>query len=167
MIRKSTIQDIDSILNLLEEGRKKMTAEGNLHQWKVGYPPREQILKDVEKGVSYLMVRDGEPIATFVLAEGPDPTYLSIYEGQWLNDEPYAVIHRIASAPGVHGIMKEVLDFAFTQTGTLRIDTHKDNHTMQKLLNRYGFTYCGIIYLENGDSRLAFQKTLRNESHTH
>ena len=27
-------------------------------------------------------------------------------------------------------------------------------------IERYGFTYCGIIYLLNGDERLAYQKKL-------
>ena len=38
------------------------------------------------------------------------------------------------------------------------LDTHRDNIPMQKVLARNDFTYCGIIYLENGDERLAFNK---------
>ena len=30
---------------------------------------------------------------------------------------------------------------------------------MRTLLGKYGFTYCGIILLENGDQRLAYQRT--------
>ena len=161
MIRKSSISDVDLILCLLEEGRKKMAAEGNLNQWKVGYPSREQVLKDVDKGVSYLIFQGGEAIATFVLMEGPDPTYQYIYKGNWLNDDSYAVIHRVASIPQVHGIMNKILDFAFSKTKTIRIDTHEDNLLMRKLLKKNGFNYCGVIYLENGSSRLAFQKTIK------
>ena len=29
---------------------------------------------------------------------------------------------------------------------------------LQKALAKYGFEYCGIIYLEDGDERIAFQK---------
>ena len=53
--------------------------------------------------------------------------------------------------------MREVLRFAFTMTDNIRIDTHRDNQTMRRLLARYGFIECGIIYLANGDERLAFQ----------
>ena len=88
---------------------------------------------------------------------GPDPTYARIDGGHWLNDEPYYVIHRIASSPKAHGVMREVLRFAFTMTDNIRIDTHRDNQTMRRLLAHYGFTECGIIYLANGDERLAFQ----------
>ena len=29
---------------------------------------------------------------------------------------------------------------------------------MQHLLEKHGFSYCGIIYLANGDPRLAYQR---------
>ena len=41
--------------------------------------------------------------------------------------------------------------------GNLRIDTHRDNVIMRHVIDLYGFTYCGIIYLLNGDERLAYQ----------
>jgi RimJ/RimL family protein N-acetyltransferase len=56
--------------------------------------------------------------------------------------------------------MRQVLEYAFSLTDTIRIDTHQDNRTMRALLQKYGFTYCGIILLENGDPRLAYQRTM-------
>ena len=44
--------------------------------------------------------------------------------------------------------------------GNLKIDTHRDNRIMQHLLDKNGFTYCGIIYLDDGTERLAYQKQL-------
>ena len=158
-IRKSTIHDLPSILGLIEEGRQKMISEGNTTQWTNGHPSRQQIEHDIAHGVSYMVTNGESPVATFALIEGPDPTYAKIYEGQWLNSLPYYVIHRVASAPGVHGIMRQVLEYAFSLTDTIRIDTHQDNRTMRALLQKYGFTYCGIILLENGDPRLAYQRT--------
>ena len=35
---------------------------------------------------------------------------------------------------------------------------HRDNHIMQHLLAKHGFSQCGIIHLLNGDERLAYQK---------
>ncbi|MBP5499258.1 MAG: N-acetyltransferase [Bacteroidales bacterium] len=163
MIRKSSPDDIPSILELIDEARKKMVAEGNIHQWADGHPSRQQIEDDVERGVSYMMEEEGEAVATFALIEGPDPTYAVIYDGQWLNDRPYYVIHRVASGHKAHGVMRRVLDYAFTLTDTVRIDTHADNKTMQGLLRKYGFAYCGIIHLANGDPRLAFQKTITSK----
>ena len=60
----------------------------------------------------------------------------------------------------VHGIFSSIMDFSFAHDNNIRIDTHRDNHIMQHNIEKYGFTYCGIIYLANGDERLAFQKQL-------
>ena len=160
MIKKATIEDLDIILLLIDEGRKKMIAEGNVNQWSGGRPSREMFIKDIAQGVSHLVVLNGRPVATFALIEGPDPTYARIYDGEWQNANLYFVIHRVASMAGVHDIMRAVLDYAFTLTDTIRIDTHEDNRTMRALLEKYGFVYCGVIFLENGDPRLAFQKSL-------
>ena len=163
MIRKSSIEDIETIMAIIDEGRRKMVAEGNVHQWTHGHPTRQQIEDDIEHGNSYLMLQDDEPVATFALIEGPDPTYAKIYDGAWLNENPYYVIHRIASVSKAHGVMRTVLNYVYEKTDTVRIDTHADNKTMQSLLKKYGFAYCGIIYLVNGDPRLAFQKTITPE----
>ena len=40
----------------------------------------------------------------------------------------------------------------------MKIDTHRENRVMQKLLEKNGFTYCGIIYAEDGSRRMAYQK---------
>lgn len=42
----------------------------------------------------------------------------------------------------------------------MRADTHKDNETMQSLLLKNGYEYCGIIFVEDGTERLAFEKAL-------
>ena len=162
LIRKSTINDLPFIIKLINDGRQKMISEGNTTQWTNGHPSNEQIISDIKNGVSHLIVdkQTQHPLATFALIEGPDPTYAQIYDGQWLNTLPYYVIHRVASAPGVHGIMRMVLNYAFSFTNTIRIDTHQDNRTMRALLQKYGFTYCGIILLENGDPRLVYQGSL-------
>ena len=99
-------------------------------------------------------------MAYFAFLPAPEPTYEKIYDGAWLNDEPYYVIHRLASWPDVHGIWDCVLEWAFERTRTLRVDTHRDNHIMQHNILKHGFTYCGIIYLLSGDERLAYQKTI-------
>ena len=89
----------------------------------------------------------------------PEPTYSKIYNGEWLDEvKPYHVVHRIASYPDAHGIFSDIMDFSFSRDVNIRIDTHKDNLIMQHNIEKHGFTYCGIIYLVNGDERLAYQK---------
>lgn len=41
---------------------------------------------------------------------------------------------------------------------SLRADTHADNKIMQHLLEKNGFARCGIIHVEDGTPRVAYQK---------
>ena len=43
---------------------------------------------------------------------------------------------------------------------SIRVDTHRDNLPMQRMLQKNGFIYCGIIYLADGKERFAFEKPL-------
>lgn len=159
-IRKSTTEDIPVMQAIFAEAKKIMRADGNLLQWTGGYPSDELLLADIQKGHSHLVIdEDGRVIATFAFIIGVDPTYLKIYEGAWLEDtSTYGTIHRIASLPEAHGIARTVFDYAWSFVSNLRVDTHRDNKIMQHVVTDYGFQYCGIIYLRNGDERLAFQK---------
>ena len=96
-------------------------------------------------------------IAYFALLPSPEPTYDYI-DGAWLTDEPYGVIHRIASYPDVHGVFSTIIDFAAACYPHLRIDTHRDNRIMQHVITAAGFTYCGIIWLPDGTERLAYER---------
>ena len=96
-------------------------------------------------------------VAYFALLPSPEPTY-DVIDGAWLTDEPYGVIHRMASYPEVHGIFSTIIDYAALRFAHLRIDTHRDNRIMQHLIEKYGFTYCGIIWLEDGTERLAYER---------
>ena len=40
----------------------------------------------------------------------------------------------------------------------LRIDTHENNKVMQHLILKNGFEKCGIIYVDDGSPRVAFEK---------
>lgn len=158
-IRKSEMSDIGCIMELLEYGREKMRADGNMEQWTNGNPKQTLIEDDICQGNSYVMEEEGRIVATFAFIEGPDVTYNTIYEGQWVEDtKPYHVIHRMASRHGVHGVFKEVLAYCFEKSANIRIDTHRQNSIMRSALDKYGFTYCGVIYLLDGAERLAYQQ---------
>ena len=107
-----------------------------------------------------LATYDDIPAIMPVIDAARELIYEKIYKGAWLNDEPYYVIHRLASWPDVHGVWDSVLEWAFERIRTLRVDTHRDNTIMQHNILKHGFTYCGIIYLLSGDERLAYQKTI-------
>ena len=160
-IRKSTLADLPVILNLRDQAREIMRSYGNVYQWPDGYPRDDMFLKDIELGGSYVVMDErGKMVGTFALIPSPEVTYNVIYDGQWLDDEPYHVIHRIASTPESHGVLDALLDYCESQVGNIRIDTHEANIIMRKGLEKHGYQYCGIIHLLNGDERLAFQKSL-------
>ena len=161
-IRKSTLADLPVILHLRDQAREIMRSYGNVYQWPDGYPRDDMFLKDIELGGSYVMMDErGEVVGPFALIPSPEVTYNVIYDGQWLDDEPYHVIHRIASTPDSHGVLDALLDYCECQVGDIRIDTHEANVIMRKGLEKHGYQYCGIIHLLNGDERLAFQKIIR------
>ena len=157
-IRKATIEDLPRILKLRDYARGIMRKDGNFGQWPEGYPAEDTFRCDIEQGHSYVL-EDGEIVATWAFIPGPDPTYAIIYDGEWQDEESsYYVVHRIASTPDSHGVMDALLQFCFSLCNNLRIDTHRDNHIMRHILQKHGFTYCGIIHIATGDERLAYQK---------
>lgn len=159
-IRRSEIADIEQLMQLFEAGRGIMRSSGNLKQWTGGYPTIEQVKKDIAEGNSYLCLDEaGRAVGTFAFIRGTDPTYVHIYEGAWVEDtRPYGTIHRLAGTPESHGVAAACIDWCYRQVPNLRADTHRDNHILQHILTKHGFRYCGIIYLLNGDERLAYQK---------
>lgn len=158
VIRHASCDDVDCIMRLLDCGRGIMRSDGNFNQWPVGKPSRETIEADVAAGCSYVVTKGDEAVGTFAFIPGPDVTYKRIYDGDWTDDAlPYHVIHRLASTPAAHGIMDAVMSYCKSRCVSLRVDTHHDNRIMQHLLAKHGFTRCGIIYLLDGDPRIAHQ----------
>ena len=158
LIRKTTEADLTTIGKIYENAKKFMRESGNPNQWKGEKPNIQTAREDMQKGIGYVAELNGEIVAVFMFSQEKDPTYAKIYDGQWLSDSPYGVIHRIAVAKQGCGIIDYCINECFAKCGNLRIDTHRDNLPMQRALLKRGFVYCGIIHLENGDERLAYQK---------
>ena len=159
IIRKSTFEDMDRIMEIFQDARAFMKEMGNPTQWGDGNPNKSVILHDIENGHSCVCLRDGYIVGTFFYKIGEEPNYKEIFHGQWLNDEPYGVVHRVAAAKGTKGVGSFLLDWCYERLANVKIDTHKDNIPMQKLLEKKGFKRCGIIYVEDGSERIAYQKT--------
>ncbi len=157
-IRNATMAEYDEILGIYEFARQFMRKTGNPDQWRNTDPTPESIIKDIDAGDLYILFGEEGIEGVFAFIPGIDPTYNYI-EGKWLDDGPYCAVHKVASAGKKKGILKEIMDYAFTRTASVRIDTHNDNAVMQHQLEKYGFKRCGIIYLENGEPRIAYQKT--------
>ena len=163
--RKSLQSDVENILGIIKEAKEYFKAN-NIDQWQEdNYPTSETFLDDINNGTSYVLVKDGEVVATASISFEPEPTYNHI-EGNWLTDDNYIVIHRVAVTNKLKGlglasiILKNAEDLALDNNiHSIKIDTHSDNKAMQKVLLKNNFTYCGIIHLEDNSSRIAFEKT--------
>lgn len=158
-IRPAILSDMPQMQEIFAIARQFMIASGNPNQWGDGYPSDEFLRRDIESGDSYVCMENGEIVATFLLRGGDDPTYARIKDGAWLNNEPYATIHRIAGNGKVKGVLHAAMELALQQYDNIRIDTHRDNLVMQRAVQKEGFRYCGIIYCWSGDERLAYQYT--------
>lgn len=157
-IRETKTEDLNIIDIIYQNAKQFMRNNGNKYQWNSSYPNSDDSKKDMINKHSFVIVNDyNEIIGTFAFILGNDPTYNYIVNGDWLNNEEYGVIHRIAALrPGLN-ILENTVNYCFNFTNNIRIDTHKDNIVMQNALKRLGFKYCGIIYLKNKEERLAYQ----------
>jgi hypothetical protein len=158
-IRETNRDDLEGILRIYESARQYMWENGNPHQWVNGYPDEEIILTDIENNHHFACVDGSRLLGCFAFIEGEDPTYKEIFEGKWLDNSPYAAIHRAAVLEHGKGIGSFCIEWCLRRHKNIRVDTHKDNVSMQRLLIRKGFQYCGVIYTQWGDERLAFQRS--------
>jgi len=161
-------KDLSEIMHIIGQAQAYLASQ-HIEQWQNGYPNETAILKDIKNTESYVVKsEDSSLLATAMFTTRNEPTYKRI-EGQWLtkNNATYGVIHRMAVSNKFRG--KGIAKFIFFQCEqnlkqnnikSMRIDTHEENLGMQGLLKKLGYHYCGVIYLENNDKRLAFEKLI-------
>ncbi|MBP3816427.1 MAG: GNAT family N-acetyltransferase [Firmicutes bacterium] len=187
-IRKSSLKDLDMIMEIYEIARNFMSETGNPNQWGPNkWPPVDLVINDIKEEKSYLVCSNSDDsddsnddkgnkkldlskdnkgeiilgVFYFDYGKDIDPCYLNIEEGEWMDDSPYGVLHRIASAQIKKGILEFVIDWCFQRCNHIRIDTHEENAIMQKCLEKLGFSKRGTIYVKQDNyPRIAFEKTL-------
>lgn len=159
MIRNATKDDLGEILKIYAIARRMMQATGNPDQWGSDRPKYDAIVKDIESADMYVIEENNEILGVFSLIDF-DNDYINI-QGEWLNDEPYLAIHKIASSGKKGGIFSQVLEFAKTKTKNIRIDTHKHNKIMQLHIKKNGFEYVGIVYIDSELERLAYHLVVK------
>lgn len=160
-IRKSTIDDLEELLGIFKYAREQMKLNGNPTQWGNTEPSIEIIKNDIMSGNSYIIEKDNQVYGTFTFIIGNEKSYEIIKDGKWLNDDEYGVIHRVASNGKEKGIVKTCLSYCENKIGNIRIDTHNNNKIMQHVLEKAGYQRCGIIFVEDGTPRIAYQKVLK------
>ena len=156
-LRPAPPADLPALAEIYRAARAFMAASGNPTQWGTTDPRPELLRRDIANGHLFVLCEGYTPRAAFALVPGEDPTY-AVIDGAWLSDEPYATIHRLGSDGTCHGVFASAIGWAAARQPHLRIDTHADNHIMQKLIARAGFRCCGIIHVADGSPRLAYER---------
>lgn len=165
-IAKARKKDIGEIMRIIKDAQKDFKKQG-IDQWQNNYPNHRVIEKDIENNYSYLLKKEGKILGTTAIIFDKEETYDVIYQGEWLSNGEYAVIHRIAidinyRGTGLaSGFLNEIEKLCMkNKVYSIKIDTHRDNIAMKKLLLKNGYKECGIIYLKDKSERIAYEKLL-------
>ena len=158
MIRIASRNDMPKILNIYERARKFMKDNGNETQWNDNFPPEDLLIEDIKKEQLYVYEENNIVHGVFAFIIGEDETYKEISNGKWLSNEVYGTIHRIASDGQVRGVFDKVISYCGERMSHLRIDTHANNKIMRHVILKNGFVECGVIYVEDGTPRVAYEK---------
>ncbi|MDE6858745.1 MAG: GNAT family N-acetyltransferase [Alistipes sp.] len=166
IFRKTTAGDIARIMEIAAQAQERLREQA-IDQWQDGYPTADAFMRDIDSGSSYVVETGSQVMATACISFDGEPAYSTISDGAWPDDEPYAVIHRLAVDRGMlrRGIAAEIIAYAemlcrLQRISSIRVDTHRDNTAMRRLLDRCGFTHCGRIRLDSGADREAYHKWL-------
>lgn len=162
--RPAASNDLSRICTIIRQAQEQMRHRGSL-QWQNGYPAPGHIQNDISHGYGYVLADNANVWAYGAVIFDGEAAYQAI-QGQWLDEQSYVVLHRLAVADEVkrRGVacefMQRVIKLARQQNiSSFRVDTNFDNEYMLRMLQKLGFTRCGLIRYESGE-RIAFQKCL-------
>lgn len=169
--RHAAIDDIPVIMQAIADAKKSLKRH-RVDQWQGHYPDEALIRSDIERGEIYVTLHGDEVSGFFVLSEEPEEAYEHITDGKWSNDNPHTVWHRSAvcskyRGSGMAQFMEKCVEAETKSFGIkyIRVDTHKKNKSMQKLLRDSGFRYRGNVLIEEepglDPARQAFEKLLK------
>lgn len=169
MVRLGRIEDAEMVDALFNEAKEVFKDLGTF-QWEGLYPSKETFINDVINRTVFVYEENGEVVGAVTIMYNPDPNYKEI-EGKWLNDEPYASIHRIVvskkcQGKGIGDLLYKTCEHEIRKNSihNVRVDTYYLNKSMLRIIEKNSFTRCGIIYLLRDNvfdrKREAFQKII-------
>ena len=165
-LTKASEHDIPQIMNIIKKAQNYF-KENQINQWQNNYPNTQTIEQDIHNGYSYVLVEDETILATVSISFDGEKNYEKIEDGAWLTNGEYAVIHRLAvknsqKGKGISSFIIKIIENMCLERGitSIKIDTHKQNTSMQKLLHKNNYQYCGIIYVADQSPRVAYEKVL-------
>lgn len=114
-----------------------------------------------------MLVDNDRIVAMEVIIYNNEPTYDRIYDGEWLSNGTFVVVHRMAvdnriKKSGIASLLLKKVEEMALEKGivSVKVDTHEDNVPMRRTLEKNGFVYCGRIFLADGNPRVAYEKLL-------
>ncbi|CAM3151683.1 aminoacyl-tRNA hydrolase [Streptobacillus ratti] len=165
-LRKAKLEDINKILEI-KELALEFQKEIGLNQWSNNYPLEEDFKKDIKLQRGYVYEKDKEIYAYASLNYGINTMYLKTYDGNINNEIDYSSIHRVMVNKNEmkKGIGKEFLEKLIRisikdSKFVVRIDIHKDNIAMMKLINKLNFKYIAKVHASDETERDVFEYTL-------
>ena len=158
-LRPAAMDEIPVIWEIILQAKAQMYREGK-HQWDENYPTVPILEHDVRKGWGYVLVpseNDSDIIAYGAVVFDGEPAYNGLWDGQWLSEQPYVVLHRLAVADRWK---RQGMAVRYSRgIRSFKVDTNYDNFYMQRVFSSLGFTYCGRIRYDAGE-RMAYEKML-------
>ena len=163
--RRALLGEKTTIWAIIEHAIEKRKEDGS-QQWQDGYPNIEVIENDIANGEGFVLT-DGNTIIVYcAVLINNEPEYKKII-GQWLTNEDFVVVHRIAITKSYLGqslsrIMLQNIE-SFAQNNSIfsiKVDTNFDNFAMLKIFEKMDYTYCGEVYFR-GSPRKAFEKIVK------
>lgn len=162
--RKATASEIPEIWTILQQAIIRRKKDGS-DQWQDGYPNPEVVKKDVEAGQGFVLTEGDSIIGYSAVLINDEPEYAKI-KGEWLSNEDFIVVHRVAVLENYlgKGLAKKILEFIeefalSNNIHSIKADTNFDNIAMLKIFEKSGYKYCGKVYFRGGE-RNAFEKVL-------
>ncbi|MDO4567921.1 MAG: GNAT family N-acetyltransferase [Clostridia bacterium] len=160
--------DIGDVMRIVGDAQAYL-RECGVDQWQDGYPPRARLEADIAGDRLYVLREDGAVAGFCALYIGDEePTYRVIRGSGWSCERRYTTVHRMALARGFRGrgaaglMLAEAERMSAQRAVTyMRADTHRDNAAMQRALERAGYSRRGVIWVESGAERIAFDKLLQ------
>jgi Acetyltransferase (GNAT) family. len=164
-MKLANFDNLKEIMKIIHQAQSYFKKAG-INQWQNNYPNETTIINDINSNSSYILVENEVILGTVSISFKEELTY-QIIDGNWINLKPYVVLHRLAIEETKKGfnIASKILDYSYKiakekQIYNIKIDTHKNNKSMQAFLIKHNFIYCGIIKLNDGSKRLAYQKEI-------
>ena len=156
--------EIDIISSILQEAIEQRKKDGS-DQWQNGYPNEQTVANDINNEVGYVLVKEDLIVAYAAIIFGIEPAYNDI-KGNWLSNDTYAAVHRVATAGDFKGkgiatqLFSRIEDLCVSKNVfSIKVDTNFDNVPMLKILKKLNYTYCGEIFF-SGAARRAYEKLI-------